>query len=326
VNEEPTLPLFKNMLSYLGQYELKDFLEYLRSAITIIAFLMAVEYFTPQASLKISEHTMHCGFYPDSIVNYYQEHKIEFPKRLIEDQSLHGVFPREVKQIDRSSGPGENVGEAASEEMVVAAIAEGQPILGYIEHVRIGKLESQIGKYTYAKQVYLLGDDRLSCSEEDFKRVLARAKSLLSPKDYYILLVASLRSRENGQSIYVNNDGDLDLKNVTITIPAPLSKVTDSRRNNILVYSVVGDPPNEVVNDGSGITLHLPSLKKGWNTSLEIVTRENRINADEIVTSYERDKPIRKGRVFLYFVLTLVAMLVLKLVFKGRTPGAVRGG
>jgi len=155
--------------------------------------------------------------------------------------------------------------------------------------------------------------------EDKFRPILDDIKSKLSSSDYYIFLAALIYSREVHNSVFIKNDGDLDLKNVRVTFPAPLSKVTDSRANNILTCRPATSLLHEVVHGTSDVTLRLPSLKKGESLSIDIRTRENEINRNEVFNSYERDNLINRRDAFLYFFLILIVMFALHALLMGRS-------
>jgi len=320
--KEQIVNLARNAFLYLSKCDLKDLLQYITSAITIVAFLLAVDYFAAKPSLKIGIGTSPRGYYMDSLLEYYQVNNINFPKQLMEDQSLRKLFARDTKLIDPNNV---QIIGGISDESLIGAIVRGQEIGSFIEY-RIDLLEKQIGKYTYMKHVYGYMDDRGFYDEQTFGPILDIIRSKLSTSEYYIFLAALIRSREVSHVVFIKNDGDLDLKNVIVTFPAPLSKVTDSRANNILSCRPATTLLHDVVYGTSDITLRLPSFKKGESLSLDISTRENEINRNEVFTSYERDNLIDKGRAFLYFFSILIIMFGFSLVLTGRSKAETRGG
>jgi len=254
----------------------------------------------------------------DSLLKFYQANNIHFPKQLMEDKSLRKLFARDTNLMDPNRV---KIASWISDEELIGAIVRGQEIGSFVEY-RIEQLERQIGKYTYIKHIsggYM--DDRGFYDEQKFRPTLDYIRSKLSTSDYYIFLAALIHSREVGQAVFIKNDGDLDLKNVRVTFPAPLSKVTDSRANNILSCRPNTSLLHEVVDGTSDITLRLPSFKKGEFLSLDIRIRENEINRNEVFTSYERDNLIDRSRAFLYFFLILIIMFVfnigLRILIKG---------
>lgn len=312
---EQIVNLTKNAFLYLSKFDLKDLLRYITSAITIVAFLLAVDYFSAKPSLRIGINPYHRGYYMDSLLKFYQANNINFPKQLMEDQSLRKLFTRDTKLLDPNRV---EIASWTSDEELIGAIVKGQEIGSFVQY-RIEQLERQLSKYTYIKRIYGYSDDRGFYDEQTFAPILDYIRSKLSTSDYYIFLAALLHSREVSNIVFITNDGDIDLKNVRVTFPAPLSKVTESRANNILSCRPTTSLLHEVVDGTSDITLRLPSFKKGEFLSLDIRTRENEIDRNEFFTSYERDNLIDKARAFLYFFLILIIMIVLSKVLRGQS-------
>jgi len=309
---KPIVNFARKALLYLSIRDIKDLLWYIISAISIVAFLLAVDYFVAKPSLRIGINTTPRGYYMDSLLKFYQANNIHFPKQLKEDKSLRKLFARDTNMIDPNYV---NITGWISDEELIGAIVRGQEIGSFVEY-RIDQLERQIGKYTYTKHIYGYIEDRGYYDEQKFRPTLDYIRSKLPKSDYYIFLAALIHSREVFNTVFITNDGDIDLKNVRVTLPSPFSKVTDSRANNILSCRPATSLLHEVVDGISGITLRLPSLKKGESLSLYIRTRENEIKRCEVFTSYERDNLIDRYRVILYFFLILIIMFVLNIVLR----------
>jgi hypothetical protein len=263
--KEQLVNLARKAFLYLSNCDLKDLLRYITSAITIVAFLLAVDFFAAKPSLRIGLHSRPYGYYMDSLLQYYHATKINFPKQLVEDESLRKVFARDTKLMDPNRV---HIVGWMSDEELIGAIVRGQEIGSYVEY-RIEQLERQITKYTYVKHLYGYMDDRGFYDEQRFAPIRDYIRSKLSTTDYYIFLAALIRSREVAHTVSITNDGDLDLKNVRVTFAAPLSKVTESRTNNIISCRPATSLLHEVVAGTSEITLRLPSLKKGESLSLD---------------------------------------------------------
>lgn len=297
---------------YLSKCDLKDVLRYITSAITIVAFLLAVDYFAAKPSLRIAIRRTYSGYYMDSLVEYYQANNINFPKELMDDSSLHKLFTRDTNLMDPNDVA---ITGWISDEALIGAIVRGQEIGSFVEY-RIKQMESQIGNYTHTKHIYGSVDERGFLDEQKFRPTVDYINSKLSRNDYYIFLAALLRSREVPHIIFITNDGDLDLKNVRVTFPAPVSKVTDRRVDNILSCRPATSLLHEIFTGTSDVTLRLPSFKKGESLVLNIQTRENELNRNEVLTSYERDNRIDRGRAFLYFFLIIIIMFALSLLLR----------
>ncbi|MBL7152130.1 MAG: hypothetical protein ISS79_00310 [Phycisphaerae bacterium] len=320
---EEIVNLTKKAFLCLSKCDVKDLLHYITSAIAIVAFLLAVDYFSAKPSLRIGIGPHPRGYHMDSLLEYYQANNITFPKQLMEDQSLHKLFARDTKSVDPNHV---HILGGTPDEAIIGAIVKGQEIGSFVEY-RIDKLERQIGKYTYIRHVYGYMDDRGFYDEQKFTPTLEYIETKISRIDYYIFLAALIRSREVDHTVFITNDGDIDLKNVRVTFPAPLSKVTASRTKNILNCRANTSLLHEILESTSDLTLRLPSFKKGESLCLHIRTRENQINSNEVFESYQRDKLIDKARALLYFFLILIIIFALSLNrAKHRSPGARKAG
>lgn len=275
-------------------------------SITIVAFLFAVEYFTAKPSLNIVILRMPYGYYMDSVLSFYEERGLDLPRLFTEDPSLAKLFTENTRPMDPNYIP---LDAGTPDEEVIEAIARGQDIGWFVEYMT-KQLESQIERYTFVKHIYGGGlDERGFYREEDFKPIREYVKSKSSATEYYIFLAALIRSREIGNTVFVKNDGDVDLSNIRITFPAPLSKITSSRADNLLNYRADTALLYELTVDDIKLAVHLPSLKKGEFASLDIRTRENEINSKEIFYSYEQDRLIKKRRVSVVFVIVFILSL-----------------
>jgi hypothetical protein len=299
----------------LERFDAKEIVAVVTSTIAIVAFLLAVDYFTAKPSLKISVFTTYHGFYRDSVVHYYKENAIEIPKQLYEDKSLRGLFPKEPKAPDPNDGT--VVGTHASDELLIELMGKGRDLGRYLPP-RIEMLENHIDKYTYKKRTYAFVDWRGFYDPNTFQPVLDRIKSILSQEQYYVFLAAFIRSREIQHTINVNNDGAIDLKNVEIIIPAPVSKVTENRTKNILDCQIQGQLLRRIIQEDDHMTLILPRLKKGESLGLRVRTRENLITEDDILRSFERAVSIDKKEVWAWFLGIFVGVLLLRWICRGQ--------
>ncbi|MHA2315768.1 MAG: hypothetical protein ACXACF_10910 [Candidatus Hermodarchaeia archaeon] len=293
----------------MAKFDATEIVGIVTSSITIVAFLLAVDYFTARPSLKISLFTTSHGFYMDSVIKYYRENAIEIPKQLYEDKALRGLFPKVAKSRDPNNEIMINAG--ASDELLIKLMSKSRDISWYLPH-RIEMLENHIEKYTYKKRIYVSDDSRGFHDTNTFQPVLHRIKLLLSQEQYYIFLTALIRSREIPHQIFINNDGDIDLKKVEITVPAPVSKITESRSKNILGYEIQGELLHEITEDDDRITMSLQILKQGESFGLRIRTKENKIMEEDIITSYERAIDVDKNQVLLYCVCIFGGILLLR--------------
>ena len=199
----------------LRTYSSKTILSLVTSTITVVAFLLAVDYFTAKPSLNIGVNSRPVGYYMASVLAFYEQNNVPFPRQLLEDQSLRDVFTPNARLTDTNYA---DISDSSSDEEVVRAILRGQE-LGWYNQRRIELLEKQIGKYTYTKHIYDHSDGRGFYNEQEFMPILDGIRSKLSESDYFIFLAALIHSREVFSHVSIKNDGHVDLRNVRITFP-----------------------------------------------------------------------------------------------------------
>lgn len=180
---------------------------------------------------------------------------------------------------------------------------------------RTDMLEKQIGKSAYKKPAYNSFAIGQGFDEQEFEPKRDLIKSMLSKKDYYIFLASLMYSREISNDIQIQNNGDVDLKNLKITISSPRSIITESREDNILFHTFKSALRHEVVKTNDSLTLTFPFLKKNDKTlSLVIVTRENPIENKDITQTYESNTFIIEKQIYIFLVVVFIIAFFLKAV------------
>lgn len=279
--------------------------------ISIVAFLTAIDYFSKKLSLNIGIHPQSSGYYMDTVEKFYKQNEIELPQIFLEGSQFAWVFKKEKDFKDHVT-----IGDGTSDEDLIRAIKKGQEMGGYV-HRRIEHLERQIENYHYKKHIYVGFESRGFYPEKDFKKPLSVIKNQLLPEEYYIFLSALIFSREVRHIIFIKNDGEIDLKDLTIVIPSPLSKITERRDNNILDVELVGSFLHQIKQNSDTVMISLPFFKKGETFSLDVITRENELDKNDIFYSFKELKPINLKRLAITGIITFFCMALLALFFKG---------
>lgn len=280
-------------------------------AISIVAFLTAIDYFSKKSSIRIEIYPEPAGYHMDTVEKFYKENEIELPQIFREGGQFSWMFKKEKDFKDYVS-----MGDAASDEDLIRAIKKGQKIGGYV-HRRIEHLERQMEKYHYKKTLYLGLESGIFYPKEYFKKPLSLLKKQLSPEDYYIFLSALIFSREVYHNIFITNDGEIDLRDLTIVIPSPLSKITERRENNILDAKMVDSYLHQINKNTDTTIISLPFLKKGEAFSLNVITRENELEKDSFFYSFKEAKTIDLKKLILTGIITFFCMVFLVIFFKG---------
>lgn len=299
-------------LSNIRTKDAMKFFQLIIYTISIVAFLAAIEYFSAKSSLSVTVINSPLGYCMDTVKNFYKTNNLEIPKSLIEDDKLTKLFTEETSFVDDNYIF--ETGSTSSYDLITA-IKQGQNIgmlTWYIE-----QLEAQIGKYHYRKFCDVWISRGEFYQEDKFSDILKYIKTKLTPQEYFIFLTALLFSREIENTIWIKNNGDIDLKDIVIIIPSPLSKITDSRGNNILATRIISTDVHKIKKMPDNVEIYLPNLKKNHIFDLCITTRENQIENNELFYSFKEEKCINKLRMLVTGIIIFSIMCVLGLFFKG---------
>jgi len=165
----------------------------------------------------------------------------------------------------------------------------------------------------FGPMVHLCGTDFNECLQK-----LESAKTNLSPKDYQNFIVSLLYARTFANQIEIANDGDIDLRDIVITIFAPSTRTTKSRENNILSFESDTIHPNVIKEYKDKVEIYLPTLKIRHGHSISIKTRESKINEQDVLSSFQYDRSVKYQKTLLVVMITLFLMVLVKLICRGK--------
>lgn len=111
--------------------------------------------------------------------------------------------------------------------------------------------------------------------------------------------------------------GDLDLRDIEITIPGPTRRITQSRLGSILSWQAMGPGLQDVFEQDDRLIWRIPSLKRGDHLMLGILTRENRIVDSDLSYTYVANTNLESERIAVFFVLVLIAIFPMRSFFRG---------
>jgi hypothetical protein len=311
--------MLRKRVNWIRRRDFKVLVSFITPSIALVALHVAIGFFTPKHSvfIRVPDNSWP-GYNKDLFMDYYHQNHIELPRILLKDNSLQNLFPQSDTRLGwYRVGP-----YHPSDQDIVKALAEGQTIHDKNLQDRIERLEKHTGKYTYKKLMYQWF--REFPDKKTVASVCDQVKSKLSSHEYFIFLAALNRSKEIPQNVAITNTGDVDLKHVQIIIHAPMSKVAETRDNNIIKHEVVDIAQifYKTIEDSRHLEYHLPLLKKNEAFGIYVTTRENQLSQDDIIVSYERDQTIddtMRYIIYAYLFCVLMAMLLLNWFFKGRT-------
>lgn len=279
--------------------------------LTIVAFVGALDYFSKKASIIITPYTRTNGFYKNSIKKFYTENDLSIPLVFNEFKSLRFLSENEIVEEHDIL-----IGGTTSNLDFIKALIKGRKIPESLKTRRIDKLKEQIKNYSFKKQSYVYISEEFYEEQMVFE-MLTQIEPRLTQEDYIVFLCALIQSREIHQSIAIENNGDIDLKNLKIIFPAPISKVSESRNNNIYDFNIESLIPHDVVLNSEDLTINLLSLKKGEIFSFAVFTKENKIERNEISYSYDAKKLVDKEKALHLGIDVFIFITLLTIFFKG---------
>ena len=267
--------------------------------ISVIAFLEGIRYFSAKPSLQIKVHPTPYGYFMDTVRSFYQKNKFEIPEIFFNEPTLKKIFFHER----RNGG-------------IDLLIPEILKFLQEDINMKIPKqltedLEKRIKDYEYERGIWFSSAGEY-IEEEKFKGVLQFLKSKLSEQEYFVFISALIYSREIDHNIFINNDGDVDLKELTFIIPSPWGKIEESRDNNILNFQFISSKELHIADEKPDrLMLSIPELKRKRGFSIKVRTRENQIDQNDILNTYKADYQIQEWKVFQHTIFVFIVIFLL---------------
>lgn len=182
----------------------------------------------------------------------------------------------------------------------------------------VKELEDSIGALDYRKRWWGFSGPS-TVNERDLMLYLQDIKKNVTENDYYIFLAALRYSREIVNDVFIWNNGDIDIKEIKIVIPSPFSGIADSRDNNIVRLEGMSSRVMSVDEQEDRLIVDIPFLRRGDSVTLNIRSRENRINGEEIVYDFKNDFKVNVKKMVLYLLGVFVAMFGLTVGLKEKS-------
>lgn len=281
-------------------------IQFITYFIGIITFVTATEYFSAAPFLKTRLYVFPPDIYVDRVLvrEFYSRSKIEVPPWLIEDSFFRELFAKPVVKNNFSETDFNNP---------LWEITHSPPIKEVTT-----EFESSLKRQNWYNDIF---SHKVPFYGTDFKKCLERldsAKINLSPRDYRNFVVSLLYARTFSNDIHITNDGDIDLRDIIITIFAPSTRTTESRENNILSFESDTIHPNVIKEYKDKVEIYLPTLKIRHGHSISIKTRESKINEQDVLSSFQYDRSVKYQRTWLVVMITLFLMVLVKLICRGK--------
>ncbi len=298
---------FFQEVSSLGGFKLLQIVVY---SLSIIAFFIGLDYFSSKPSIKIVNFIPipHAGSIAiNSLSPFYKKNNLSIPQYFQTMPQLKNLFFYEKE---------ENSGIGFTPPEVLEAIKKYKDF--DVPNDLIKELHESVQKFKYKKGSWVFGGGRI-IEKKNLNEILKLLKENLTKNEYYTFLAAFIYSKVLYNQIILKNDGDIDLKDIKLLIPSPFSRVSNTRDNNILDF----EPHSVIFYDieklENGLILQIPFLKKGDFFSFNIVSRENQIDVEEIMSNFKEDfKIYNKRKIFVGVPITFIVMVIICILLKGK--------
>lgn len=298
--------------SRIRQCNITKFYSIIGQALAITAFFVAIQYFTASPELEVSIRNNEAGYFADSIKRFYQYNNIKVPKNLLQYNPLSGIFTDSVDSV-------KNIYDfdGMSERDIIINTPQISNWDSYLKW-RIEKLENHLKNHRFKRRAWVLGDNRSFYPIDKTNKAVIDVKNRLSIREYHEFLSAVIQSREVINSISMKNSGAMDLNNFRLIVYPPLDRISENSSKNILGFQVASSIIHKAIMEKGRLVIEAPALRIGQSLSVRVITKENKIESDELFYSYNAHSVIRIGRSLIMFVVLLLVMSAMGIYFNGK--------
>lgn len=288
-----------------------QFIKDLVTAIGLTAFLMAADYFTDRASVHVGWSLLTHDYTRTVVDDFFRDNEIDPPAILTSG-------PLEYILQESDSLPDLIKHDWYSHVDYIRYLQSDsvKPKIDAIDS-RCRDLEEGLSASHYSipgRHFSYLGR---SWGDSQVQEILDFVRSRSTALDYYVVLSALLYSRTYRQDFVVYNDGDLDLRNIQITVPAPISRLTRTRDRNIIHFQAGDEVLNEFEQQLDRTTLRIPILKVGQRYFFTVWSRENQLNDSDLTYTYQSDRELDSWKIALWLLILLAMQWAIRFWFRG---------
>ena len=276
-----------------GKFIIQTFIH----TLIIVAFVHALGFFSKKASIDIDNRIMKRGCLIEDMRKFYNQNKLKIPDAL---KKL--LLKAENIETEPFIGTG-------SPHVDLLKILEKSEKDGAI----IMKTEELQKQFSSHEPIDLILTGHISGSfldESDITARLDKAKSTLTPKQYYIFLMAAMYSRQYSNSLVIRNSGDVGLKDIKLVIHSPLGIITGGRDNRLTELILDIQRVKEISKESDKWIINIPYLSPDGTRVLNILSREYPINQKEIESQFKSQFNLDKKK-----IVSLAGGIFLVLIF-----------
>lgn len=296
----------------LRRYNAKRFFTMMSFSLGVVAFLLAAKYFTAKPSVDLSVTSISRFYNLPLLIQFYRDQDIE-PPEIFHDKKIAHLFSDTLEYPNLSN----YINSGTSDLGILQKIKNGSDMGGFLSE-RITDLERHLDDSTYERHFYMSPDWGSHYPEESIQELTEYVKIKSSREEYYTFLMALISGRITHSMIFVKNDGVVNLKDIAITIPAPVSKLTETREGNIVYSEVIGNSLNDVERKADRIIWHISFLSSGEHLALNVTTKDTEIVESDLFYTYVSDQRLEYWDIAVTFMFVFVAVFIVGFWFRGR--------
>jgi hypothetical protein len=309
------LRFLKSLLRYISKFRTLDVnfvFNFITSTIAILAILTAFDFFSkkPEVEVKIvfDGSKPEAKYNPDNIVEFYSEYNFKIPNILSpllfipEEDSLSNLY----------------LTTDWTNDLQIFYLLKNIPKIYALDDyvkIRTEELDKDLSELRVHGTMMMGGE--YGWSDWKFRKILSELKeNKISEKDYYIFLCAGINRRTITQTVRVNNNGAIDLKDFNLVIHAPFSRVTKSQSGNILSTNFLSARTLfSTKSDSQSTTLSFQNLRKGESIFADVTTRENKLKEADIGYTYKEENILDTNVLWSNTTIIFVIMIILTAFF-----------
>lgn len=281
-------------------------LQTISTAIAIFGILIAFKYVMLRPSIEVTVKEFPSPYYAANLLlDFYTANNIEIPNDILDDPILSRSLKKHDDGLDSLA--------AGKSYIETARFFEKHDVA--IDNFLFDRLEERFDSIDFKTRFYTSSSGTVF-PQERLDNLKKHAKENLSRKSYFLYLISLLSIRIVPQTIFVKNNGEVDLNNVEIRISAPVKSLDFKREGAIVDFQMHDSTPFQVENVSDELIIHKKVLKVGQFFSVEVKTKENHLQKDEIYSSFESAQVLDKKSSIKYGIW-IACGIVLIYVFVG---------
>ena len=126
--------------------------------------------------------------------------------------------------------------------------------------------------------------------------------------------MASMYSRQYKNGLFINNSGDVDLKDIKLVIHSPLGVITGGRDYRLTELILDTQSVKEISKESDKWIINIPHLSPDDGYLLNILSREYPINQKEIEQQFKHQFTLDTNEIFSWGIKIFCGLVILQII------------